>query len=132
MRRCVASVARPRSGQDLAGRGPSPRTPCADTSCSVVASPPGRRGGRDARAATPGAEPDPGPRHYPGRQCRREAFMYLNLRRYPRIGVGREAIERSVEDELLPELQKQAGFGGYCAFWDEEGAGVSVSLFDDP
>ena len=57
--------------------------------------------------------------------------MYLNLRRYPGVGVAREAVERSVEDELLPELQRQEGFRGYCAFWDEEGAGVSVSVFED-
>jgi hypothetical protein len=57
--------------------------------------------------------------------------MYLNLRRYPRIGVSKDTIERSVETELLPELQKQPGFKGYCALWDQEGAGVSVSLFDD-
>ena len=57
--------------------------------------------------------------------------MYMNLRRYPKIGAGKEAIEQSVKDELLPELQKQDGFGGYCAFWDEEDAGVSVSLFED-
>ena len=30
--------------------------------------------------------------------------MYLNLRRYPRIGVSKGIIERSVETELLPEL----------------------------
>ena len=57
--------------------------------------------------------------------------MYVNLRRYPRVGVGREAVERSVKDELLPELQKQDGFIGYCTFWDEEDAGVSVSIFED-
>ncbi len=57
--------------------------------------------------------------------------MYVNLRRYAKIGVGREAIEQSVKDELLPELQKQQGFRGYLAFWDEEGAGVSVSVFED-
>jgi hypothetical protein len=57
--------------------------------------------------------------------------MYVNLRRYPKIGAGKEAIEQSVENELLPELQKQDGFRGYCAFWDEEGAGVSVSVFGD-
>jgi len=57
--------------------------------------------------------------------------MYLNLRRYSRIGASRDTIERSVGTELLPELQKQAGFEGYCAFWDEDGAGVSVSLFQD-
>jgi heme-degrading monooxygenase HmoA len=57
--------------------------------------------------------------------------MYLNLRRYPKIGVTKEAIEQSVKNELLPELQKQEGFKGYCAFWDEEGAGVSVSIFED-
>ena len=55
--------------------------------------------------------------------------MYLNLRRYPRIGVSKDAIERSVETELLPDLQKQRGFKGYCAFWDEDGAGVSASIF---
>ncbi|TCZ56725.1 hypothetical protein [Roseicella aquatilis] len=57
--------------------------------------------------------------------------MYLNLRRYPGIGVGREVIEQSVRTELLPELRRQAGFKGYCAFWDEAGAGVSISLFED-
>jgi hypothetical protein len=57
--------------------------------------------------------------------------MYVNLRRYPKIGVGRETVEQSVRDELLPELRRQEGFGGYCAFWDEEGAGVSVSVFED-
>ena len=57
--------------------------------------------------------------------------MYVNLRRYPKIGAGREAIEQSVENELLPELRRQEGFRGYCAFWDEEGAGVSVSIFED-
>src|SRR5215213_5185871 len=57
--------------------------------------------------------------------------MYVNLRRYPKIGAGKEAIEQSVENELLPELRRQEGFRGYCAFWDEEGAGVSVSLFED-
>ena len=35
-----------------------------------------------------------------------EASMYLNLRRYPKIGVSKEAIEQSVKNELLPELQK--------------------------
>jgi hypothetical protein len=57
--------------------------------------------------------------------------MYLNLRRYPRIGVSQDVIQQSVEGELLPELQKQVGFVGYCAFWDRDGAGVSISLFDD-
>ena len=57
--------------------------------------------------------------------------MYVNLRRYPKIGAGKEAVERSVKDELLPELQKQQGFEGYCTFWDEEDAGVSVSVFGD-
>jgi hypothetical protein len=57
--------------------------------------------------------------------------MYVNLRRYPKIGTSRDAIERSVTEELLPELQKDPGFKGYCAFWDEAGAGVSVSLFED-
>ena len=57
--------------------------------------------------------------------------MYVNLRRYPEVGAGKEAIEQSVENELLPELQRQEGFRGYCAFWDEEDAGVSVSIFED-
>jgi len=57
--------------------------------------------------------------------------MYVNLRRYPKVGASKEAIERSVADELLPELRKQRGFKGYCAFWDEDGAGVSVSVFED-
>jgi hypothetical protein len=57
--------------------------------------------------------------------------MYVNLRRYPKITAGKEAIERSVRDELLSQLQGQEGFRGYCAFWDEAGAGVSVSVFAD-
>ncbi len=57
--------------------------------------------------------------------------MYVNLRRYPKVGASKEAVERSPRDELLPELRKQQGFEGYCAFWDEEGAGVSVSVFAD-
>ena len=57
--------------------------------------------------------------------------MYVNLRRYPKIAASKETIERSVQDELLPELRKDEGFKGYCAFWDEEGAGVSVSVFED-
>lgn len=57
--------------------------------------------------------------------------MYVNLRRYPKIGTAKEPIERSVTDELLPELRRQQGFKGYCAFWDADGAGVSVSLFAD-
>ena len=57
--------------------------------------------------------------------------MYVNLRRYPRIGASKAAIEQSVEHELLPELRKHPGFKGYFAFWDEQDAGVSVSLFED-
>ena len=57
--------------------------------------------------------------------------MYVNLRRYPKIAASKDAIERSVRDELLPQLQQQEGFKGYCAFWDEDGAGVSVSIFED-
>lgn len=57
--------------------------------------------------------------------------MYLTLRRYPAIGVARAVIEHSVTDELLPEFRQRPGFRAYCAFWDEEDAGVSVSLFDD-
>jgi len=57
--------------------------------------------------------------------------MYVNLRRYPKIAASKEAIERSVRDELLPELRRQGGFEGYCAFWDEDGAGISVSAFED-
>lgn len=58
--------------------------------------------------------------------------MFVNLRRYPTIGAERSAIERSVIEELLPEFRQQAGFRGYHAFWDDDGAGVSVSFFDDP
>lgn len=57
--------------------------------------------------------------------------MYLSLRRYPAIGTARAVIERSVSDELLPEFRRQPGFHAYCAFWDEEDAGVSASLFTD-
>jgi heme-degrading monooxygenase HmoA len=57
--------------------------------------------------------------------------MYVNLRRYSNIGVDKEAIERSVEEELLSQLRIQSGFCGYCAFWDDEDAGVSVSVFED-
>ena len=58
--------------------------------------------------------------------------MYVNLRRYPSIGAEHGVIEQSVIEELLPEFRQQAGFRGYHAFWDDEGAGVSVSVFDDP
>ncbi len=57
--------------------------------------------------------------------------MYINLRRYAQLGADKAVIERSVETDLLPELQKQPGFKAYCAFWDQHGAGVSMSLFDD-
>jgi heme-degrading monooxygenase HmoA len=57
--------------------------------------------------------------------------MYVNLRRYAKVAAGKEAIHRSVQDELLPQLEAQEGFKGYCAFWDEGGAGVSVSVFAD-
>ena len=58
--------------------------------------------------------------------------MYVTLRRYPKIGAGKEAIEQSVKDELLSELQKQQGFEGYCTFWDEEGAGVYIGVQTGP
>jgi len=57
--------------------------------------------------------------------------MYVNLRRYSKIAASKDVIERSVRDELLPRLQEQEGFKGYCAFWDEDGAGVSLSVFED-
>lgn len=57
--------------------------------------------------------------------------MYVNLRRYPKISANKDAVERSVREELLPELRRREGFKGYCAFWDEGGAGVSVSAFED-
>ncbi len=57
--------------------------------------------------------------------------MYVNLRRYPKIAADKEAIHRSVQDDLLPQLRQRDGFRAYCGFWDEEGAGVSVSVFDD-
>ncbi len=55
----------------------------------------------------------------------------MNLRRYPTVGVGRSRIEKSVQDELLPTLRSKPGFEGYFAFWDDTGAGVSVSGFAD-
>src|SRR3954467_15980489 len=57
--------------------------------------------------------------------------MYVNLRRYPRIGVSKETVGLSASNELVPELQKQQGYRGYYAFWDDDGAGVSVSIFAD-
>lgn len=57
--------------------------------------------------------------------------MYVNLRRYPKLSADKETIRRSVQDDLLPRLREREGFRAYCAFWDEEGAGVSVSVFDD-
>lgn len=57
--------------------------------------------------------------------------MYVNLRRYPKISASKEAIERSVRDDLVPALLRREGFKLYCAFWDEDGAGVSVSVFED-
>lgn len=57
--------------------------------------------------------------------------MYVNLRRYPKITAAKDTIDRSVREELLPELRRREGFKGYCAFWDQDGAGVSVSAFAD-
>jgi|GEM_PF-6107929 len=57
--------------------------------------------------------------------------MHMNLRRYPTIGVDRAVIEKSVAHELLPVLRSAPGFEAYFAFWDDEGAGVSVSGFAD-
>ncbi|WP_372623845.1 hypothetical protein [Falsiroseomonas sp.] len=57
--------------------------------------------------------------------------MHLNLRSYPTIGTSRGTIEKAVHNELLPTLQSQSGFEAYFAFWDQAGAGVSVSLFAD-
>jgi len=57
--------------------------------------------------------------------------MHMNLRRYPTIGVARAAIEASVRTELLPALRSDPGFLAYAAFWDEAGAGVSLSGFED-
>lgn len=57
--------------------------------------------------------------------------MYVNLRRYPKISASKDTIERSVREDLLPELRRRDGFKGYCAFWDEDGAGVSVTVFED-
>lgn len=57
--------------------------------------------------------------------------MHINMRRYPTVGADRAAIEAAVERELLPALQSDQGFGAYFAFWDEAGAGVSVSGFAD-
>jgi len=62
---------------------------------------------------------------------REVASMYVNLRRYPKVGVSKETVGLSVSNELVPELQKQQGYKGYCAFWDEDGAGVSISIFAD-
>ena len=39
--------------------------------------------------------------------------MYGNLRRYPKTAARKDAIERSVRDELLPHLQHQEVFKGY-------------------
>lgn len=57
--------------------------------------------------------------------------MYVNLRRYAKVAADKDAIHRSVQDELLPQLKAQEGFKGYCAFWEDGGAGVSVSVFAD-
>lgn len=57
--------------------------------------------------------------------------MHMNLRCYPTVGVDRTTIEEAVEKELLPTLQADPGFEAYYAFWDEAGAGVSVSGFAD-
>lgn len=55
----------------------------------------------------------------------------MNLRRYPSIGIDRTTIEEAVENELLPVLKADAGFAAYYTFWDDAGAGVSVSSFTD-
>ena len=56
--------------------------------------------------------------------------MYVNLRRYPKLSADKETVHRSVRDDLLPRLREREGFKAYCAFWDDEGAGVSVSVFE--
>ncbi len=57
--------------------------------------------------------------------------MHMNLRRYPTVGVDRTTIEKAVENELLPELKAVPGFEVYYAFWDDAGAGISISSFTD-
>lgn len=57
--------------------------------------------------------------------------MHVNLRRYPTIGVARGTIEEAVKKELLPALQSEPGLEAYFTFWDEAGAGISVSSFTD-
>lgn len=57
--------------------------------------------------------------------------MHMNLRSYPKIGVDRSTIQKAVESELLPALRSEPGFEAYFVFWDESGAGVSVSSFAD-
>ncbi len=58
--------------------------------------------------------------------------MYLTLRRYAEIGARMyEVVFRKVEAGLVPMLKGQPGFRLYCAFLNEEGEGVSVTVFDD-
>jgi hypothetical protein len=57
--------------------------------------------------------------------------MHMNLRRYQTVGVNRSTIEEAVVNELLPVLKADPGFEAYYAFWDDLGAGVSVSGFAD-
>ena len=47
--------------------------------------------------------------------------MYVNLRRYPKLGAPRQTVERSVENELVPGLKEQPSFRGYWAFITDDG-----------
>src|SRR5918995_1652331 len=52
----------------------------------------------------------------PPRPSPSEEIMYVNLRRYPKLGAPRPTVERSLENELVPGLKERPGFRGYWAF----------------
>jgi len=57
--------------------------------------------------------------------------MYIVIRRTGLMGSAEEAIQRT-RDHLVPLVQRQPGFRGYCGFVTEKGgAAYSVSIFDD-
>ncbi len=58
--------------------------------------------------------------------------MYVTLRRYAEIGARMyEMAFRKVEAGLVPMLKARPGFRLYCAFLNEEGEGVSATVFDE-
>lgn len=57
--------------------------------------------------------------------------MYVVIRRTKLGGFAEDAVQRA-RDHIVPLIEGQPGFRGYCAFFTEQGdAAYSVSVFDD-